>query len=150
MRALSLSIMLEHRAGRLEAAAAHLLEYLHLLDETPYTRPLVREGEACAAVVADYLDTAPTTTPCRESAQLLLVAMRSVEDPKGLVLSERESDILQRIFERQGDKQIAAALGLTAHGVRYHLRNLFIKLGAGSRAEAVRRANELGLILGGR
>jgi len=149
MRALSLSILLEHRAGRPEAAAVHLLEYLRLLEETPYTRPLIREGDACAAVVADYLDTVPAT-PCRESAQSLLVAMRGVEDPKGLVLSERESDILQRLFERQGDKQIAAALGLTAHGVRYHLRNLFIKLGAGSRAEAVRRANELGLILGER
>ena len=147
MRALSLSIMLEHRAGKPKAAAAHLLEYLRLLDETPYTRPLVREGEACAAVVADYLDTAPAT-PCRESALSLLAAMRSVEGPKGLVLSERESDILQRLLERQGDKQIAAALGLTAHGVRYHLRNLFLKLGAGSRAEAVRRANDLGLIVG--
>ena len=149
MRTISLSIVLERRTGRSEAAAAHLLEYLRLLDETPYTRPLVREGEACAPVVAEYLDTAPAT-PCRESAQSLLAAIRSVEDPKGLVLSERETDILQRLFERQGDKQIAAALGLTAHGVRYHLRNLFTKLGAGSRAEAVRRANELGLILGGR
>lgn len=151
MRALSLSIVLEHRAGEPEAAAVHLLEYLRLLDETPYTRPLVREGEACAAVVADYLNTAPATR-CRESAhaQSLLAAMRSVEDPKGLVLSEREGDILQRLFERQGDKQIAAALGLTAHGVRYHLRNLFLKLGAGSRAEAVRRATELGLMLGER
>ena len=149
MRAVSLSIMLEHRAGKPKAATAHLLEYLHLLGETPYTRPLVREGEACAAMVENLLDTAPAA-PFKSSAQSLLAAMRSVDDPEGLVLSERESDILQRLVERQGDKQIAAALGLTAHGVRYHLRNLFIKLGAGSRAEAVRRANELGLTLGGR
>lgn len=146
MRALSLSIVLEHRAGKPQAAAAHLLEFLRLLDETPYTRPLVREGEACAAVVGDYLDAVPDT-PCRERAQSLLDAIRTVDDAEGPVLSERESDILQRLFERQGDKQIASALGLTAHGVRYHLRNLFIKLGAGSRAEAVRRANEMGLIL---
>ena len=146
MRALSLSIVLEHRADRPEAAVRHLLEYLHLLDETPYTRPLIREGEACAAVVADYLDAVPDT-PYRESALSLLDAIRGVDGAKGLVLSERESEILQRLFERQGDKQIASALGLTAHGVRYHLRNLFIKLGAGSRAEVVRRASEMGLTL---
>ena len=146
MRALALSIVLEHRAERPEAAASHLREFLRLLDETPYTRALVREGEACAAVVGDYLDSAPDV-PCRERAQSLLDAIRIGDDAEGLVLSERESDILQRLFERQGDKQIASALGLTAHGVRYHLRNLFIKLGAGSRAEVVSRANEMGLIL---
>ena len=97
-------------------------------------------------MVADYLNAVPDT-PYRESAQSLLDAIRGVDDAKGLVLSERESEILQRLFERQGDKQIASALGLTAHGVRYHLRNLFIKLGAGSRAEAVRRASEMGLAL---
>ena len=146
MRALSLSIVLEHRAGRPAVAAGHLVEYLCLLDDTPYTRPLVREGEGGAAVVADYLNAVPDT-PYRESAQALLDAIRSTDDAKGLVLSERESEILQRLFERQGDKQIASALGLTAHGVRYHLRNLFIKLGVGSRAEAVRRAGEMGLTL---
>ena len=37
-------------------------------------------------------------------------------------------------------------LGLTAHGVRYHLRKLFTRLGVTSRAEAVRRGRELGAI----
>ena len=146
MRALSLSIVLEHRAGRPDAAVGHLVEFLRLLDDTPYTRPLVREGEGCAAVVAGYLNAVPDT-PFRESAQSLLDAIRGAGDARGLVLSERESEILQRLFERQGDKQIASALGLTAHGVRYHLRNLFVKLGAGSRAEAVRHASEMGLKL---
>ena len=146
MRALALSIVLEHRTARTEAAAGYLLDYLRLLEETPYARPLVREGEACAAVVADYLKSAPDV-PCRARAMSLLAAMRNGEDSRRLVLSERESEILQRLVERQGDKQIASALGLTVHGVRYHLRNLFTKLGVGTRAGAVRRASEMGLIL---
>ena len=51
----------------------------------------------------------------------------------------------QRLAGRR-DKQIAAELGLSAYGVRYHLRNLFAKLGARNRAEALRRAREMGLI----
>ena len=106
MRALALSIVLEHRAERPEAAASHLREFLRLLDETPYTRALVREGEACAAVLGDYLDSAPDV-PCRERAQSLLDAIRIGEDAEALVLSERESDILQtavRAPGRQADR----------------------------------------------
>ena len=36
--------------------------------------------------------------------------------------------------------------GLTTHGVRYHLRKLFTKLGANTRADALHRARELDLI----
>ena len=41
---------------------------------------------------------------------------------------------------------IARDLGLSEFGVRYHLRKLFAKLGARKRAEAVRRAREMGLV----
>ena len=61
------------------------------------------------------------------------------------MLSAREREVLQRLDGRQ-DKQIAAELGVSAHGVRYHLRNLFAKLGARNRAEALSRAREAGLI----
>ena len=42
--------------------------------------------------------------------------------------------------------QIAASIGLSVHGVRYHLRKLFAKLGVSNRAELLRRARETGLI----
>ena len=38
---------------------------------------------------------------------------------------------------RLQDKQIAAELGLTGHGVRYHLRKLFAKLRANNRGDAL-------------
>ena len=73
--------------------------------------------------------------------------MESADDPRQRVLSAREQQVLQRLEGRR-DKQIAAELGLSAHGVRFHLRNLFAKLGARNRAEALRRAREIGLIPG--
>ena len=63
------------------------------------------------------------------------------------LLSEREKEVLERLGRLQ-DKQIATELGLTGHGVRYHLRKLFAKLGANTRADALRRARELDLLPG--
>ena len=71
--------------------------------------------------------------------------MRRLDDGPEPVLSQREKDVLRR-SESQRDKQIAAELGLTVDGVRYHLRKVFAKLGVARRAEAVSRARELGLL----
>ena len=65
--------------------------------------------------------------------------MQRVDAVRPPELSEREKEVLERLGRLQ-DKQIATELGLTGHGVRYHLRKLFAKLGAKTRAEALRRA----------
>ena len=49
-------------------------------------------------------------------------------------LTEREFKVLRRLEGHQ-DKEIAAELGLSTHGVRYHLRSLFAKPGARNRAQ---------------
>ena len=71
--------------------------------------------------------------------------MRRLDDGPEPVLSQREQDVLRR-SESQRDKQVAAELGLTVHGVRCHLRKVFAKLGVARRAEAVSRARELGFV----
>ena len=146
MRGLALSMVLERRAGEQAAAAGHLEAFLRLFAETPYVRPLIREREACAAVVTEFLESG-TESPHRETAQSLLAAMQRVDAVRPPELSEREKEVLERLGRLQ-DKQIAAELGLTEHGVRYHLRKLFAKLGANTRADALRRARELDLLPG--
>ena len=146
MRALALSVVLEQRAGEPETAVGHLEEFLSLFAESPYAWPLVQERAVSTAVVTRFLDLNPGS-PYRETARSLLAAMRGVDHRRRLVLSERERNVLRRL-EGQRDKQIAAALGLTVSGVRYHLRKLFTKLNVRTRVEAVRRARELGLIPG--
>ena len=144
MRALALSVVLEQRAGEPESAVGHLEEFLNLFTESPYAWPLVQERADSTAVVTRFLDLNPGS-PYRETARSLLAAMRGVDGGPRLVLSERERDVLRRL-EGERDKQIAAELGLTVTGVRYHLRKLFTKLNVRTRVEAVRRARELGLI----
>ena len=146
MRALALSVVLERRADEGAAAASHLEAYMHAYAEAPYAGPLVRERADCLDVVATFLDSAPDS-PYRATACSLLAAMGRADDPRRPVLSAREREVLQRLGGQQ-DKQIAAELGLSAYGVRYHIRKLFAKLGTRSRAEAVRRAREMGLLSG--
>ena len=144
MRASALSILLEHHAGDTETALHYVTEYLTLYAESPYAWPLLRERTTCLELVGTYLDLDGDASR-RQAARLLLEAMRRLDGRASPSLSEREREVLQRLPGHR-DKEIAAALALSAHGVRFHLRKLFRKLGAGNRAEAVRRARELGLI----
>ena len=143
MRALVLSVVLEERAGDQAAADAHLAEFLALLAETDYARSAVVERRSCASAVQRFLGSG-ANAPLRPLAESLLSAMHRADADPTLDLSVREREILWRL-DGQSDKAIAEELGLTVHGVRYHLRRLFSRLAAKSRADAVRRARRLGL-----
>ena len=147
MRALALSIVLEARRGATAAAAGHLREYLGLYAETPYAGPLVRERDDCATVVTALLD-AGADDAAEDAARSVLAAMDRADAGGWAVLTERETDVLQRLGKRHSDKQIAADLGISTFGVRHHIRKLFDKLDVRRRGEAVRRAQEMGLIEG--
>ena len=146
MRALALSVVLEEDAGHRPDADAHLAELLALFVETDYARSAILERRSCAPVVERYIADVGDS-PLRAAAQSLLSAMRRADADRILKLSTREREILWRL-DGQGDKAIAAELGITIYGVRYHLRSLFSKLSVRTRGEAVRRARELGLISG--
>jgi len=63
-------------------------------------------------------------------------------------LSQRELDVMRQIAEGRTNKEIAEALFLSTRTVDMHVRNILMKLGCRSRADAVRRAGELGLLPG--
>ncbi len=61
-------------------------------------------------------------------------------------MSAREIDVLRRLAKGMVYKQIAAELGLSTSTVRTHLHNVYGKLGAMDRAQAVLMATERGWI----
>lgn len=61
-------------------------------------------------------------------------------------LTAREMEVLQNMAAGLANKQIALALNISEHTVKFHLSSLYAKLGVSSRTEAVRRGLELGLI----
>jgi DNA-binding NarL/FixJ family response regulator len=61
-------------------------------------------------------------------------------------LSKRELTILQALQAGHSNKQIAQELFLAEQTVKFHLTNIYRKLGVNSRTEAVRYAYEHGLV----
>ena len=63
-------------------------------------------------------------------------------------LSGREQDVLALAAKGDGNKDIAAKLGLSENSVKMFMKRAFFKLGASNRAEAVQLAIRRGLIDG--
>ena len=61
-------------------------------------------------------------------------------------LSEKEIAILQHLAEGRSNRQIAAELFISEQTVKFHLRNIYRKLGINSRTEAMRFAYEHDLV----
>jgi len=61
-------------------------------------------------------------------------------------LSPRECSVLALIAKGQSNKRVPQTLKITPETVKPHLKRAFVKLGSCSRAEAVARATELGLL----
>jgi LuxR family maltose regulon positive regulatory protein len=69
-----------------------------------------------------------------------------VEPPTYRPLSRRETGILQMIAGGMSNKRIAQSLGITPETVKSHAKSIFVKLEARTRAQAVARAESIGLL----
>lgn len=66
-------------------------------------------------------------------------------DVAGWNLAARELEVLQLLAAGQRNRSIAAALNISENTVKFHVRNLFRKLGVASRSEAIALAHSRGL-----
>ena len=144
MRALALRVRLRHEAGDPDAARDAAAEYLRHFAHADYARPLLRVGTAATAALERVRDTDPTG-PVAATAGRILGMAAAATPTDGPRLDDREIAVLRQLASRR-DKEIARALGLSVHGVRYHVRRIFRKLDVGHRRDAVRRARALGIL----
>ena len=63
------------------------------------------------------------------------------------LLTPKERDVIRLLANNLSNKEIATALDLSVETVKWHLKNLFLKLNAGSRKHLVDRARMLGLLI---
>ncbi|GCE29932.1 hypothetical protein KDA_54160 [Dictyobacter alpinus] len=125
---------------RLHARASMWYEHQGLLSEA-IEHALASKDQSRATVLAGLLAGASShqatrpSFPSRERQQPLL-------DP----LSERELEVLQALAVGATNATIAQELVIASGTVKRHLSNIFSKLGAANRLQAVAQARNLGLI----
>ena len=78
----------------------------------------------------------------RKSKRVELVSGEELPEP----LTARETEVLQMIAQGLANKQVALALAISEHTVKFHLSSLYAKLNVSSRTEAIRAGLSLGLI----
>jgi len=72
-------------------------------------------------------------------------AIPAEPSPGAALFTPRERAVLEKLDAGLTDKSIAIALGITAHGVRHHLKRIYVKLNVRTRTEARDRARQAGI-----
>lgn len=77
-----------------------------------------------------------------------VVALPKAHDDDELIeaLTQREHDVLALLADGLSNRDIAKALAISEHTVKFHLASIFGKLGASTRTEAVHRGLRHGVI----
>jgi two-component system, NarL family, nitrate/nitrite response regulator NarL len=79
-------------------------------------------------------------------AMFIPASRSAANDDKASALTSRQQQILPLLAEGMPNKQIADTLGVTEGTIKQHLKDLFRRLGANNRTQAVREARRLGLL----
>jgi len=75
---------------------------------------------------------------CREAQRIIVNCLNSSAAPPGPgILSSREREIVNLLFKKQSDKEIAQALQICPGTVHVHLAKIYKKLAVHSRCEAL-------------
>jgi len=129
-------------------ALTTLEDALILAEPEGYIRLFVDEGQP----LAELLRRTKIQSITPNYVSKILAALKPVQpSAPGLQplldpLSERELEILQMIATGMSNKELAKALVVTVGTVKWHLNNIYSKLGVRSRTQAVAKARELGLL----
>ncbi|MCO5176835.1 MAG: helix-turn-helix transcriptional regulator [Thermomicrobiales bacterium] len=152
---------IEAHAGRLVDARQHLDTALALADAcaAPYERALtllacadlfLRAGdidEAAAALdearaICSALAAAPALAQIEALAARLADQSRAMQRTARVGLSPREIEVLRLLASGRTNREIAETMFLSARTVERHITNLYAKIGAQNRAEAIAFAHE--------
>jgi LuxR family maltose regulon positive regulatory protein len=134
------------RFRRVLAACAAAGLYQTVLDEGPIIGQILRMTQVNGNLGADLISYVDRLMLGVELAQQARLAPTSRAQLLG-TLSPRETDILQLIAQGLSNKEIARSLDIGPETVKSHLKSVFTKLGVERRAQAVSRAQTLGLVI---
>jgi LuxR family maltose regulon positive regulatory protein len=154
MEILVLQALAYQAQGKSDNALETLNRALSLAELEGYIRVFLDEGQPMAqllyeatarGIAPEYAGRLLTQFPTEEQAITLTPPhpiTHTLVDP----LSKRELEVLQFIASGASNAEIAQALYIAVGTVKNHVKNIYSKLDVHSRAQAIARARDLGLI----
>lgn len=156
-----LEALLHHHKGVRNSAHRSLRKALQLARDGRFVRCFLDEGDAIVQMLRDEYQNLLQSTdhsepactdPDREYVERLLCASGTdllrprpkthLADP----LSEREKEMLQFLANGVSNKEIGCRLFVSENTVKFHLKNIYSKLGVSSRLQAINAARSLRLV----
>ena len=153
VKILLLQALARSRMGQRSAAFAALEKCLELAAAEGFLRTFLDEGEAARELLATY-QRQPTAVQRKYLAHILeafpkrdLFAAPG-KNQQNLIspLTPRELEVLHCLARGDSNQAIAEKLFISLSAVKKHTGNIYRKLDAESRAQAIARSRELGLI----
>jgi LuxR family maltose regulon positive regulatory protein len=160
--ALRMQLVLAARGdGREEESHAHLTEALRLGHRMGLMRSLLDAGSAVPELLRQWQQRQEKQERAAGADPVLSFYVRrllaAAEEARAwghppptasravgtVTLSERESEVLALVAQVMPNKKIARAMDVTPHTVKFHLRNIYMKLGVSERDQALARWREL-------
>ena len=149
--ALVVRAQLRNQMGEHTAAVDDLKEALSLAAPEQILGPFLR-----ARALAPLLRTIIKASRSDYADVRLLVFVESLSSrltraypptpsPDAPQFSPRELEVLEELIHGRSNKEIARALDMTEHTVKYHLKNIFAKLKVERRGQAIAKARDLRL-----
>lgn len=139
-------------ARTLAATPATQVIILSMFDEPAVVKELLGAGARAYLLKSVTLDDlVATVRSVRADADRIMLSItresfEQVSDAGAKVLSDREVEIVGLVAQAYSNSQIARRLNITEGTVKRHLRNVFTKLGAVSRIDAVNKATTMNLV----
>ncbi|MBY8825753.1 LuxR C-terminal-related transcriptional regulator [Sphingomonas colocasiae] len=135
-----LGAIARERMGDAAAADHHLFEAMSLAGQSGHVRAFLEEGDALAALLGAHIGRAADSGMAAHLLSLLTPAEAPEAAP---LLTPREGDVLSQLRNGLSAKRIARSLDLTENTVKFHLKNIYGKLGVNSRTQAIVQAQAL-------
>jgi DNA-binding NarL/FixJ family response regulator len=107
--------------------------------------PAAARAAGASGFISKDSDAREVVTAVRKVSSGLTTFAPKSDQPEPM-LSEREREVLDLISTGSTNREIADRLYLSPHTVKEHTSALYRKLGARNRAEAVQRAQRIGLL----
>ncbi len=157
LEAQMLQALVEQAAGKEKPAVEKLIQVLAKAKQEGYMRLFIDEGAPMAKLL--YKVTAQTTTELFDYAGKLLAAYTQEQAERSTPqvgtlpgnaliepLSKREIEVLRLMADGCANKEISSQLFISIGTVKRHVVNIFRKLNAANRTQAVTIGRELGII----